>query len=377
MARKSSTRRRSPRRRNARTSLGATVVILILIGLVYLFQQATSSDLGSTGDAPPGDEAPQNGRWYRLYFTTPEATAGLDDPTGGIPDRVAASFAAAQGTIDVAVYELDLPILSSALVEAAGRGVRVRLVTDTDSIGEEPIQALIEAGIPVIDDQRDAIMHDKFVVIDGAIVWTGSMNFTRNDAYRNNNSFIEITSTRLAQNYTREFEEMFTRREFGPTSRADTPRPVLSLDGTRIENYFSPEDGVARHILDVLNSARSSIYFMAFSFTRTDFAGALIAKADQGVIVQGVFETRQIAAGGDAAWKALTGADLDVRQDGNQYNLHSKVFIVDEQTVVMGSYNFSRNAEESNDENVLIIRDPEIAAAYYAEWQKVWAEAGK
>jgi phosphatidylserine/phosphatidylglycerophosphate/cardiolipin synthase-like enzyme len=223
-------------------------------------------------------------------------------------------------------------------------------------------------------------MHDKFAVIDGVIVWTGSMNFTENDAYKNNNSFMEITSTRLAQNYTAEFEEMFTQRDFGPGSHAPTPNPTLTLDGTFVENYFSPDDGVAAHLLDALNSAKSSVYFMAFSFTRTDFADALIQRAEDGVTVQGVFETRQIAAGGDAAWNALTAAglaNLRVRQDGNKYNLHSKVFIIDQQIVVMGSYNFSRSAEESNDENVLMIHSPEIAAAYYAEWQKVWAAAQK
>ena len=66
---------------------------------------------------------------------------------------------------------------------------------------------------------------------------------------------------------------------------------------------------------------------------------------------------------------------LPVRKDGNRYNLHHKVFIVDQATVVLGSYNFSRNAEENNDENVLIIHSPEIAAAYLAEWQTVWDAA--
>jgi phosphatidylserine/phosphatidylglycerophosphate/cardiolipin synthase-like enzyme len=312
-----------------------------------------------------------------LYFTDPDTTSKLDNPAGGIPDRVAASFATAQKSLDLAVYEFDLTGLSDALIAAAQRGVRVRLVTDTDSIGEQPIKDLIAAGVPVVDDQRSAIMHDKFVVIDGAIVWTGSMNFTKNDAYKNNNNFMEIVSTRLAQNYTAEFEEMFTQREFGPGPSAPTPNATLTINGTVIENYFSPDDGVAAHVLDVLDSARSSVYFMAFSFTRTDFADALVQRAASGVTVQGVFETRQIAAGGDAAWKVLTAAGLDVRQDGNPYVLHSKVFVIDKQIVVMGSYNFSRSAEDSNDENVLIIHNPEIATAYYAEWQKVWEKAGR
>jgi phosphatidylserine/phosphatidylglycerophosphate/cardiolipin synthase-like enzyme len=354
------------------------LVIVLLLGAAY----ACEGGLDGTATPLPLTPIvePPSGSWYRLYFTDPAATADLDNPEGGIPDEVAASFAAAQRTIDVAVFEFDLPLLAEALVEAAQRGVRVRLVTDTDSLEEEAVQDLIAAGIPVVEDGRSAFMHDKFAVIDGVTVWTGSMNFTFNDAYRNNNNVVEITSTRLAQNYTAEFEEMFTRREFGPGAHDPTPNPALTINETVVENYFSPDDGVAAHILDALNSAESSIYFMAFSFTRTDFADALVAKAGEGVTVQGVFETRQVAAGGDAAWNALTAAglaNLRVRQDGNKYNLHSKVFIIDGQIVVTGSYNFSRNAEENNDENVLFIHDPEIAAAYFAEWQKVWEEAGR
>jgi phosphatidylserine/phosphatidylglycerophosphate/cardiolipin synthase-like enzyme len=374
MSRRTTRPRRASRRRTA--SISATLALLFVIALVYLFQRFTNIDFGliATATPPlptPASEVPTSGTWYRLYFTNPDP----NNPTGGIPDKIAESFNAAQRTLDLAIYELDLPVLSEALIAASRRGVRVRVVTDSDSLSEEPIQDLMAAGIPVVDDQRDPIMHDKFVVIDSSIVWTGSMNFTTNDAYRNNNNFIQITSTRLAQNYTTEFEEMFTRREFGPTSTANTPNPTITINNTLLENYFSSEDGVAALVLDVLQSAQSSIYFMAFSFTRTDFANALIEKAQAGLPVQGVFETRQIAAGGDAAWNALTTAGVDVRQDGNPYLLHSKVFIIDQQIVITGSYNFSRNAEENNDENILIIHNPEIAAAYFAEWQKVWAQA--
>jgi phosphatidylserine/phosphatidylglycerophosphate/cardiolipin synthase-like enzyme len=55
--------------------------------------------------------------------------------------------------------------------------------------------------------------------------------------------------------------------------------------------------------------------------------------------------------------------------------MHDKVFIVDKSVVVTGSYNFSASAENNNDENVIIIHDPAIAAAYYSEWERVWAIA--
>ncbi len=342
--------------------------------------QAVGPNLDSTSAAPspPTPTGALAGDWYTLYFTTPDSTARVEQPSGGIPAAVIASFDAARTSIDLAMYEFTWEPLADALVRALARGVRVRLVTDTDSLSDEAVQRLRDAGVPVVDDGRAAIMHDKFAVVDGSAVWTGSLNFTRNDAYRNDNVFIQVRSTRLAENYTAEFEEMFVRHAFGPQSPADTPNPIVNLNGTEIESYFSPEDGVARHILSLLNGAQRSIYFMAFSFTRQDFAEALLARAGHGVTVKGVFEASQLTESGDLAWSLLTGGGLatNVRQDGNPYNLHTKAFIVDEATVVLGSYNFSRNAEESNDENVLILHNPDIARSMLAEWQRVWDKAG-
>ena len=66
---------------------------------------------------------------------------------------------------------------------------------------------------------------------------------------------------------------------------------------------------------------------------------------------------------------------LDVRQDGNSYFLHHKVFIIDERTVILGSFNFSQNAERINDENVLIIDDATLAARFMEEFARVYAQA--
>jgi phosphatidylserine/phosphatidylglycerophosphate/cardiolipin synthase-like enzyme len=64
-----------------------------------------------------------------------------------------------------------------------------------------------------------------------------------------------------------------------------------------------------------------------------------------------------------------------MRQDGNKYVLHHKVFIIDDKTVITGSFNFSASAQDGNDENVVIITDPDLAAQYIAEFNRRWAEA--
>ncbi|MEL7432950.1 MAG: phospholipase D-like domain-containing protein, partial [Chloroflexota bacterium] len=68
---------------------------------------------------------------------------------------------------------------------------------------------------------------------------------------------------------------------------------------------------------------------------------------------------------------------LDVRQDGNNGTMHHKVFIVDETTVITGSFNFSSNASRSNDENIMIIRDADIAALYTDEFFRVQSIASR
>ena len=90
--------------------------------------------------------------------------------------------------------------------------------------------------------------------------------------------------------------------------------------------------------------------------------------------VRGVFET----TGSETKYSEygrMKAGKLDVWQDGNPYLMHHKVFIIDGQTVIFGSFNFSQNAETSNDENLLIIDDPALAAQFTAEFARVYATA--
>jgi phosphatidylserine/phosphatidylglycerophosphate/cardiolipin synthase-like enzyme len=318
-----------------------------------------------------------SGSWYRLYFTDPpDKDDPKNRPTDTVAEAVIASLDAAARTIDAATYDFNLPALAEALIAARQRGAVVRVVTDTDTMGEDVVKQIKRAGIPVVEDHRSAIMHDKFLVIDGLVVWTGSWNFSQNDNYRNNNNFIGIASPEMVANYQTEFNEMFERREFGPTSTANTPYPQFSLAGATIENYFSPEDDPEPKIVAAIQAARQSIYFAAFTFTSQAISAAVLERAQSGVVVEGVYETRQVDAGADQSYRALKGAHLPVLLDGNRYTLHHKFFVIDGQVVVTGSFNFTRAANEENDENVLIIHNSDIAAQYHQEFLKVWHKAG-
>jgi len=323
---------------------------------------------------PPIDPTgikPPLAAWYQVYFSDPTGP-NAESLRGGPDKALADAIRQARLSVDLAVYDLNLWCIRDALLDAHYRGVSVRMVTDSDNLEEREIQDLKNAGIPVLGDRREGLMHDKFVVIDGQDVWTGSLNLTLNSAYRNNDNLIHIHSAELGQDYTAEFNEMFINDRFGPGSPANTPLPTLEVDGSQLEVYFSPDDHVERHVIQLIQSAKQSVKFMAYSFTSDKIAEAMLERAHAGVYVAGVFEEQQTRSNYGTEFDRLRAAGLDVRQDGNPDNMHHKVIIIDDKVVLTGSYNFTNNAETINDENLLIIHDLDVAALYLAEFERVY-----
>lgn len=315
--------------------------------------------------------------FWEVLFTAPTGSRDPATYTGGVDEYIAGLIDGLTRTLDIAAYEFNSPALTRAVLDAHERGVQVRIVTD-DGAGLNPARStlpqLIDAGIPIVDDGRSALMHNKFMIMDGERVLTGSMNFTVNGSYRNNNNVLILRSRAAVENYQTEFDEMFVDRRFGPTSPVNTPRPQFVQDGIPIGIYFAPEDDVLNAIFEVVGIAEQSIRFMAFSFTVTEIADLILERAAEGVTVHGIFER----TGSQTQFSELTHlfcAGMAVRQDGNPFALHHKLFIIDDAIVVTGSFNFSANATRSNDENLVIIRDPDLAAQYIAEFDRRWAEA--
>jgi phosphatidylserine/phosphatidylglycerophosphate/cardiolipin synthase-like enzyme len=336
-------------------------------------ESATESPASLT-EIPLGAGFGAHGAWYELYFTDPNSPLA-SQKTGG-PDRpLADAIDSARLSVDVAIYSLSLNSIRDALLRAHDRGVRVRMVMESDNLDRSDPQKLKDAGIPILGDRREGLMHDKFVVIDNSEVWTGSMNYTDSGAYEDNNNLMRIHSAKMAENYTKEFEEMFVDDKFGPDVVAETPNPRVTIDGTLIDVYFSPDDKVQASLLDLLENAESSIYFLAFSFTSDKLGSAMRTYAENGIKVSGVMEAEQVKSNIGTEFDPFKQAKLDVLMDGNEGQMHHKVMIIDERIVVMGSYNFTNSAETKNDENLLVIYSKEIAAQFMAEFQRVYEQA--
>jgi phosphatidylserine/phosphatidylglycerophosphate/cardiolipin synthase-like enzyme len=333
------------------------------------------------GSLSPGEEyaegtGAQDGQsdWYQAYFTDPGSPQS-ETLRGGPDTALADALRGARLSIDMAVDSFNLWSLREALIAAQRSGVPVRVLVEGDRLDTPEVQDLAAAGIAVVSDQNSGLMHNKYAIIDHFEVWSGSMNFTLNGAYRNNNNLIRIRSAQLAEDYLVEFDEMFVDHQFGPASPADTPLPIIEVEGAQIEAYFSPEDEPINRMIQLVEAAQDEVLFMAYSFTDDDLARAMLEKAGEGVHVAGVLEESQARNNIGGEYLNFLEHGVDVRLDGNPAGMHHKVIIIDGRTVITGSYNFSNNARTRNDDNTLILHNPQIAALYEQEFERVWKVA--
>ncbi len=209
-----------------------------------------------------------------------------------------------------------------------------------------------------------ALMHNKFCVLDNITVITGSMNPTERGNYYNNNNLVLINSDHLAKNYLAEFNELYTG-VYG--SGRETEFKKIILGKTMLENYFCPEDNCKLQVINTLKEANNSIYFMTYSFTDQDIANLIWNKNYLGLDVKGIMEKRQ-----NSKYSMYEDLEEFTIFDKNPYTMHHKVFIIDNKTIITGSYNPTKNANEKNDENILIIRDKKIAEKYVDEFNRLY-----
>ncbi|MGC8855759.1 MAG: phospholipase D-like domain-containing protein [Anaerolineae bacterium] len=281
----------------------------------------------------------------------------------------------ARASIDAAIYALTLNTIRSALLRAHSRGVQVRLMMENDNVGGTDPQALIEAGIPVVIDSANGVMHNTFVVIDHAEVWTGSADLTNASIYKAENNLLRIRSEAIAEDYTKEFEEMFVDKKFGADIVAATPYQHVNIEGTPVWVYFAPDDDVQVALIDLIYQTQKSIYFMAESFTAPKLAEAIRLQAASGVTVKGVMDAGGATARALSEFSNFRNAGIEVRQSLDAGEMRNNVLLIDEHIVMVGSYNFTTSAQNRNDENILIFDNPFIAAEFPAQFQQIFDRA--
>src|SRR3990172_3000960 len=340
-----------------------------------------------------------NGR-LQAFLAPPGAGGAPDDLENVIIDFIDQS----EHTLDIAVQELDNPQIAAAIDRAARRKrpgmdrlVRVRLVTEGDYLKEDQPVAppdkevsldinrmhfvtLLRGAVDAKIDFNPKIFHHKFIIRDRGeareAVLTGSTNFTTTDTHRNLNHVVIFHDIGVAAAYQSEFDQL---RDgiFGARSTMLTATDPLTLDieGSAVQILFSPDNNPELRIVNEILKAQTSAYFMMFTFAKsTTIDDALLSKLQGGNLeVVGVLDGGQSAQ----SWsphKALLSQGARLRRETlpNNRKLHHKLIVLDDHTVIGGSFNYTGPANQYNDENLFLVRDANVAAFFKTEVKRVF-----
>lgn len=138
---------------------------------------------------------------------------------------------------------------------------------------------------------------------------------------------------------------------------------------TPVRVFFSPNGGCSEAIIDTISNAKSEILVQAYILTSEPIAKALRGAHKRGVKVFVILDKKQKKNGYSPA-TFFVNQGIPTYIDSVHAGAHDKVMIIDQQTVITGSFNFSKSAETQNAENVLIIRSSDLAGLYRDNWMK-------
>jgi phosphatidylserine/phosphatidylglycerophosphate/cardiolipin synthase-like enzyme len=319
--------------------------------------------------------------------------------------RLTAFIRDAKQTVDIAVYDMRFSdrlktAFISALRDRAAAGVQIRICYDGDkplrpnvAAGQDPappgtgtfVQSL---GYPWRRIAGMKLMHSKFILRDRQSVWTGSTNMTDDAFTLMENNVVGIDSSALANYYAEDFEQIWRKENFEDTGEIRTVPVPLTFSGqsATARVMFSPGCGleIDTEIARRVRAAQRRVRICSLLINSGTLIGELgnLVRAGR-VKVDGIYDRTQMSdvyrqweAVPSNRWKIGALSEIVARaglvgKNSTPYSptsthdyMHNKVLVIDD-TVITGSYNFSRSAQ-FNAENILFIESAPLAEAYSA-----------
>jgi phosphatidylserine/phosphatidylglycerophosphate/cardiolipin synthase-like enzyme len=356
------------------------------------------------------------------FISTPERTAQI----GEVASRIARFISEARSTLDIAIYDFRLrdeaaAIISASLRERAKNKVVIRIIYDATAepdgdIGSVTSPAHLEADkktpgtdtfvrsfadiaqIKGVTGYR-VLMHSKYLIRDGstdeAAVFLGSANYTNDSWGLQENNLLQVRSRPLASYFSKNFTGLFTAGRI-----AERPA-VRDVDVIRVADVpvtvaFAPEQSpaIVKEIVGAITAARKRLLVASVVLSSGPILAALSEAIDRGLPLGGLYDgpqmdqvRRQWLAAHVGAEKINTWDKICshlIRKNSLPYDrnkphqphnfMHNKLVIADD-LVVTGSFNLSNHAM-GNAENVLLIRDADIASKYEAYVLQLMAKYG-
>lgn len=399
---------------------------------IGLFVVALGCAHGRDGEPPPETSVRDPNGSIRLLLHHPgDRAAPTDTCDVDLCTSLTELLRKAESSVDFAIYGMrNQSDVLAALSDAKARGIRVRGVVDRDHEGnnyysstDKLVEALGRVGSDQEADQKlarrearaggggepacprpagttgpvqclaydlgetcllaahasrepldggDAIMHDKFFVVDERFVWTGSTNVSDSCSGGYNSNLVAVLdSPELARRYTEEFEQMYAKGQYHRLKRS-RGRLKVELADAEVELLFSPQDAPIRNgVRPLIKKAKRRIDIAVFFLTHKHIAEDLIAAHQRGVKVRVVIDATA-ARNEYTKHELLRAAGIPVKVENWGGKMHMKAAAIDGQVVIAGSMNWTSSGEYNNDENTLLVHSGTHAKQFHTFFDALW-----
>jgi phosphatidylserine/phosphatidylglycerophosphate/cardiolipin synthase-like enzyme len=217
------------------------------------------------------------------------------------------------------------------------------------------------------------IMHNKFFVVDQRYVWTGSANISDSGTGGYNaNAVLVADSRRLASLYREELERLLSRSSSDARKDGDGVE-IVRIGDAEVTVWFSPQDDSMRFgVQTLIARAERTIDVAVFYLTNKWAVGELIAARQRGVRVRIIVDATS-AKNGYTKHELLRAAGIPVKVENWGGKMHMKAAVVDGRHLILGSMNWTRAGEDTNDENTLLVLSTRMAASFLTYFDGLWA----
>jgi phosphatidylserine/phosphatidylglycerophosphate/cardiolipin synthase-like enzyme len=290
-----------------------------------------------------------------------------------LQDTLTDSIGQAKKSIVLIIYSLRDWKVIGALNDKAESGVDVTIIYD--HLASENIEQHLSKKIHVFSRAGPGLMHLKLLIIDEAHAWLGSSNFTRSGLKQDANLILHVNQEECAKHLLKKAQQ-FTQDPL------EIPLPAFIFKAGRqaLELRFLPDDKEAvTRIKDLIGSAKKTLQVAMYTFTRQDFAEALVKAKKKGVKVAVILDAQSAKGTSKKIVEFFKKEKIPVFIYGQPGLMHHKFVIIDDAILAHGSVNWTKQAFILNDDCLIIMHDLNVSQkkVLHAIWQSLLIDAKK
>lgn len=259
----------------------------------------------------------------------------------------------AETSIYMVIYSLNDAKIIKALKKKSEEGIIVTVIYDAKA--SKGVASRLGRGVKKVPIKQKGLMHRKIIVIDDNHVWIGSANMTQTSLRMHNNLMIGIENPELAK---------FIQKSEGSKIK-------LTLGSQTGELWLFPEanDGPDK-LKEMIRSAKKSIKVAMFTWTRNDLAYEIVKAHKRGIKATVILDRSSATSVSSKVMEILKQGGVDLRISPGDVLLHHKTMIIDDETLVTGSANWTLSAFSKNSDCFLILSP--LSSEQKVKLQKMW-----